>query len=53
MCNCFRANFKDLFDDDEEMNEAVFYLNLQGTYVGIMATHREVSQQTYLGGRER
>jgi serine/threonine protein kinase len=27
----FKENFKDLFDDEEEMNEAVFYLNLQGT----------------------
>ena len=26
----YRINFKDLFDDDEEMNEAVFFLNLQG-----------------------
>ena len=25
-----RLDFRDLFEDDEEMNEAVFFLNLQG-----------------------
>ena len=27
----FRNEFKHLFDDEEELREAVYYLNLQGT----------------------
>ena len=40
-CTC-RRHFKELFDDEEEMNEAVFYLNLQGTYVCIHFTYNVV-----------
>ena len=40
-----RTNFKDLFDDEEEMNEAVFYLNLQGK-MAIMHTKHFTSAHT-------
>ena len=37
-CTC-RRHFKELFDDEEEMNEAVFYLNLQGTCTYVYTSH--------------
>jgi hypothetical protein len=44
-----RENFKDLFDDEEEMNEAVFYLNLQGkmaiTHTKLYSAHIELCRQ--------
>ena len=39
--------FKHLFDDDEEMNEAVFFFNLQGTKIA-HASKLYISKSQYL-----
>ena len=49
VCVC-RDNFRKIFEDDEEMNEAVYCLNLHGIFV---CTLIRINTRERVRGRER
>ena len=44
----FRTAFLELFDDEEELNEAVYFLNLQGACIHIHS-HRVLNTSIHIG----
>lgn len=46
----FRVEFRELFDDDDELDEAVYYLNLQGLWFVCQSVNKSALLPLFLSG---